>query len=96
MPWPGIITEAFQLALPNGQYDESEFYGPHNLLLNHLFPMDERYMIVPQCKRRQQPVSIDFKRSLSLITMNIPFSPSKLNLLDLSTIYRAVRRQTSK
>ena len=61
MPWPGIITEAFHLALRGGRIDKSRFYGPYNLLLSHLFPMDERYMVVPLCKRREQSKSIDFK-----------------------------------
>ena len=59
--WPGIITEAFQLALPDGRHNESRFYGPYNLLLNHLFPVDEGYMIVPQYKRREDSKSIDFE-----------------------------------
>ena len=59
--WPGIIAEAFQLALPDGRHDESRFYGPYNLLLNHMFPIDEGYMIVPRYKRREHSRSIDFE-----------------------------------
>jgi len=61
MPWPGIITEAFHLALRDGRIDESRLYGPYNLLLNHLFPMEEGYMIVPQYKRREDSKSINFE-----------------------------------
>jgi len=47
MPWPTIITEAFELARAGGQTDESRFYGPFNMLLNDLFPFEDRYMVVP-------------------------------------------------
>ena len=39
MPWPTIITEAFELARAGGQTDESRFYG---MLLNYLFPFEDR------------------------------------------------------
>ncbi|KAL7267724.1 hypothetical protein RUND412_009677 [Rhizina undulata] len=34
----------FESALPKGEYDESEYYGPYNGLLNDLFPKEEHYM----------------------------------------------------
>ncbi|RPB04729.1 hypothetical protein L873DRAFT_1595745, partial [Choiromyces venosus 120613-1] len=40
--------------------DESHVYSPHNLLLLYLFPMDEQYMVVPQCKHHEESKSIDF------------------------------------
>ena len=42
MPWPEIIVEAFDQALPRGEFDESEFYGPWNAILTHLFPIEEK------------------------------------------------------
>ena len=60
MPWPAIITEAFELARTDGQTDESRFYGPFNMLLNYLFPFEDRYMIVPQWKCPEQSKLVDF------------------------------------
>lgn len=47
-------------ALPHGEYDGSEYYGPYNGLLNDLFPKQEHYMVVPQYKRPAQLTSVDF------------------------------------
>ncbi|KAF8424319.1 hypothetical protein EV426DRAFT_509185, partial [Tirmania nivea] len=40
--------------------DESEWYGPFNALLNHVFPMDEDYVLVPQYKGQEHLKSVDF------------------------------------
>ena len=40
---PKIILEQFQAALPFGEHDESQYYGPRNLFLNGLFPCDNQY-----------------------------------------------------
>jgi hypothetical protein len=60
MPWDEYTLEQFESALPQGEYDESEYYGPYNGLLNDLFPKDEYYMIVPQYKRPAQLTLADF------------------------------------
>ena len=38
--------------------DESEYYGPYNALLGHIFPVDERYIVVPQSKRLKKSVDL--------------------------------------
>ncbi|KAG0638021.1 hypothetical protein HOY80DRAFT_1016582 [Tuber brumale] len=60
MPLPETITEVFELARQTGETDESQFYGPYNVLLNHFFPHEERYVVVPQYKRPTQLRSVDF------------------------------------
>ncbi|KAF8515596.1 hypothetical protein BDD12DRAFT_811098 [Trichophaea hybrida] len=60
MPWDEYTLEQFESALPRGEYDESEYYGPYNSLLNDLFPKQEHYMVVPQYKRPEQSKSVDF------------------------------------
>ncbi|KAI5793827.1 hypothetical protein DFH27DRAFT_145598 [Peziza echinospora] len=60
MPWPEAIIEAFELARPDGEKDESSFYGPYNILLNYLFPFEEKYMVTPQYKRPEQSKSVEF------------------------------------
>lgn len=47
-PLPELIREAFRLAQPDGRLDGSRFYGPYNMLLNYLFPMEGSYMVSPQ------------------------------------------------
>ncbi|KAF8423104.1 hypothetical protein EV426DRAFT_603864, partial [Tirmania nivea] len=54
MPWDRYILQQFQSALPRGEPDESQYYGPYNTLLNYLFPKEESYMVVPQYKRPTQ------------------------------------------
>ena len=44
MPWPKTIVKAFDLALPKGEFDESEYYGPYNAIL---FLIEEEYLVVP-------------------------------------------------
>lgn len=60
MPWDEYILEQFESALPEGEYDESEYYGPYNSLLNDLFLKEEHYMVVPLFKRPTQLASVDF------------------------------------
>ncbi|KAG0130110.1 hypothetical protein HOY82DRAFT_487257 [Tuber indicum] len=57
---PEAIGKAFNLARQNVKADESQFYGPYNALLNHLFPSDEEYIIVPQYKHSTQLKSVNF------------------------------------
>jgi len=59
MPWDEFILEQFESAIPLGEYDESQYYGPYNSLLHDLFPAKEHYMVVPQ-KRPRQLESVDF------------------------------------
>ena len=89
MPWPTIITEAFELARAGGQTDESRFYGPFNMLLNHLFPFEDRYMVVPQWKRPEQSKSIDFTTTSGLFL-------SKLSLQITSGIILLVHWPTNR
>ena len=60
MPWDEYTLAQFESALPQGEYDESEYYGPYNGLLNDLFPKNEHYMVVPQYKRPAHLTSVDF------------------------------------
>lgn len=60
MPWDKYILAQFQSALPLGEHDESQYYGPYNTLLTDLFPKEENYMVVPQYKRPTQLTSVDF------------------------------------
>ncbi|KAF8430026.1 hypothetical protein EV426DRAFT_1357 [Tirmania nivea] len=60
MPLPDTISEVFDLARQDGERDESMFYGPYNVLLNYLFPFEEKYVVVPQYKRPAQIKSVDF------------------------------------
>jgi hypothetical protein len=50
MPWPEFITFQFEL-VNKFTTNESEYYGPFNALLNHLFPASEYYQVAPQFKR---------------------------------------------
>jgi hypothetical protein len=62
MLWPAYVLEAFAV-IPGGvdaATDESLFYGPYNMLLTHLFPPAEGYMVSPQFKRPPEGWSIDF------------------------------------
>ena len=58
-PVPDTTIEIFNLALPQGEFDESECYGPYNALLGHLIPIDEKYVVVPQSKR-EKTSAVDF------------------------------------
>ncbi|RPB27570.1 hypothetical protein L211DRAFT_834428 [Terfezia boudieri ATCC MYA-4762] len=60
MPFPDTISEVFDLARQDGERDESMFYGPYNILLNYLFPFEEKYMVVPQYKRPAEMKSVVF------------------------------------
>ncbi|CUS12508.1 unnamed protein product [Tuber aestivum] len=60
MPLPEIISPVFESAAQDGEQDESTFYGPYNVLLTYLFPIQEEYMVVPQYKRPTQLTSVDF------------------------------------
>ena len=60
MPWDEFILEQFESALPLGEHDESQYYGPYATLLFKLFPANEHYMLVPQYKRPRQLESVDF------------------------------------
>jgi len=57
---PETITEVFELARQPGETDESQYYGPYNVLLNYFFPHEERYVVVPQYKRPIELRSVDF------------------------------------
>ncbi|KAI5123202.1 hypothetical protein M0805_003968 [Coniferiporia weirii] len=58
MSLPEYITDQFDLFDRNTS-DESEWYGPINSLLGHLFPV-QKYQIAPQYKGPVNPGSIDF------------------------------------
>lgn len=60
MPWKDYILEQFESALPLGEHDESQYYGPYTTLLTKFFPAKEHYMVVPQYKRPRQLESVDF------------------------------------
>ena len=50
----------FELATLEGGKDESEWCGPYNSLLNHVFPVEEDYVVVPQYQRPEQLKSVNF------------------------------------
>ena len=50
----------FSIAIPQGNSDESRFYGPYRGLLTDLFPKREYSMVVPLYKRPEQSKSVDF------------------------------------
>ena len=54
------MVKAFELTLPRGELEESEYYGSYNAILSHLFPIEEDYLVVPQYKRPKQSRSVDF------------------------------------
>lgn len=61
MPWPQFVLDAFT-SVPGGvenATDESLLYGPWKVLLNHLFPGKEGYIVSPQRKRPLEGWSID-------------------------------------
>ncbi|KAF8469003.1 hypothetical protein BDZ91DRAFT_694978 [Kalaharituber pfeilii] len=60
MSCPEKIVTIFELARLGGEKDESEWYGPYNALLNHVFPVEEDYVVVPQYQRPEQLKSVDF------------------------------------
>lgn len=59
MPWDPKILEQFEL-VNRFTTDETEFYGPFNTLLTHLFPFSESFQIAPQFKGPVSQGSIDF------------------------------------
>jgi len=60
MPLPETVCGVFELAKETRETDESQFYGPYNVLLNYLSPHEERHAVVPQYKRLTQSRSVDF------------------------------------
>ncbi|RPB23975.1 hypothetical protein L211DRAFT_849141 [Terfezia boudieri ATCC MYA-4762] len=61
MAWDAHTRKQFATALPQGEFDESKFYGPYNGLLNDLFSKAEDFMVVPQYKRSElSQTSVDF------------------------------------
>ena len=48
------IQKQFQPAIPLGEHDESQYYGPYNTPLTKLFPGKEHHMVVPQYERPRQ------------------------------------------
>jgi len=58
MPWPESIDLQFRL-VDESTTNESDYYGPFNSLLTHLFPVSEFYQVAPQFKCGGRS-SIDF------------------------------------
>ena len=56
MPWPAHIVTMFE-SIPA---DEAVLYGPINMLLVHLFPPTDLYIVSPQWKKPSEGFSIDF------------------------------------
>ena len=69
----------FQTAIPLGEHEESEYYGPYNTLLTctSLFPKEEYYMVVPQYRRSAQLTSIDFTAIFVVQQQKCPVFSSK-------------------
>jgi hypothetical protein len=63
MPWPIHIVTMFE-SIPAGGLanatDEAVLYGPINMLLVHLFPPTDLYIVSPQWKKPPEGFSIDF------------------------------------
>ncbi|KAH6889079.1 hypothetical protein BKA70DRAFT_886288 [Coprinopsis sp. MPI-PUGE-AT-0042] len=57
MPWPIRIARQFQIVPENGS--ESDLCGPYNKLLNHLFPPESEFTVIPrshiQMTARERP-----------------------------------------
>jgi len=61
MPPPEPIYEIFEPTNNMRETQASQLYRPYYVLLNHLFPPKEGYMVFPQYKRPAQSMSVDFK-----------------------------------
>ena len=59
MPWSDTIIEQFEF-IDRFTEDETEYYGSYNTLLNHLFPCEDHFQVVPQAKGPLTPGSIEF------------------------------------
>jgi hypothetical protein len=63
MPWPIHIVTMFE-SIPAGRLagatDKAVLYGPINMLLVHLFPPTNLYIVSPQWKKPPEGFSIDF------------------------------------
>lgn len=63
MPWPSHIVAAFD-SIPAGGLagatDEAVLYGALNMLLIHLFPPTDLYVVSPQWKKPPEGFAIDF------------------------------------
>lgn len=44
-PWPAHVQQAFEH--PDAATDAAGYYGPYNVLLNHLFPASQGYQVAP-------------------------------------------------
>lgn len=63
MPWPAHIVTMFE-SIPAGglagSTDEAVLYGPINMLLVHLFPPTDLYVVSPQWKKPPERTTTDF------------------------------------
>ena len=67
MVWDTYTSKQFATALPQGEFDESKFYGPYNGLLNDMFLKSEDFMVVPQYKRSEySKAAVDFTTVFNL------------------------------
>jgi hypothetical protein len=92
IPLPDTIREQFEL-VDLFTPDETEYYGPYNTLLSHLFPPAKHFQIVPQCKEPITPGSVDFNTTYTVRKWKCPvfFMVIKLftHLDDISTHEKA-------
>jgi hypothetical protein len=56
--WPTRIHDRFTRVPPNPQ--EADFHGPYNKLLNHVFPPDSDYTVIPRYKKTHSRGSLDY------------------------------------
>ena len=70
MPWPESIALQFRL-VDKSTTNESDYYGPFNSLLTHLFPVSEFYQVAPQFKCGGRG-SIDFSVIFLVTRCQVP------------------------
>ena len=58
MTWPKYIQNAFD-SVPFNSTQESDYYGPYNVLLGYLFPPSEGYIVDPQHKEPNRKEEVD-------------------------------------
>ncbi|PUU76300.1 hypothetical protein B9Z19DRAFT_262085 [Tuber borchii] len=61
MPPPETIYEEFEFANDMRETQASQFYRPYYVLLNHIFPPEEGYMVYPQYEPPMPSMSVDFR-----------------------------------
>ncbi|KAF8424066.1 hypothetical protein EV426DRAFT_100488 [Tirmania nivea] len=84
MAWDAYTRKQFATALPQGEFDESKFYGLYNGLFN-MFLKREDFMVVPQFKRSEYSKAAVHFTTVFIVRHNeYPVFSWRLNPLDIS------------